>query len=500
MGQKKKVLIIGGGTAGLVIASRLQDHFDVTVIEKSKYKKYPFWFRIPLFIGLLFKSKKTPYISKRNHILPNGRGIPFFESNVLGGASVINGCVHVLGNEITLSSMLKKMGSNYEELLDSYKRIYSMNRKDKLKISLSSSSQNDIDKAFIESLNNRGIPKGDMIYSNKESCGPISNTIRKYFRTSVLSLFGKKKFQQLLDQNVECFLFNDAREVIGVKTSFRDVYSDYIILSAGVIGTCTLLLKEQRRLKKSNTFLKNLKIGTNIQDHTNLRVNVLTNEKFGSLNEISSSFFKKFNLVFKHFSGQPTVMSGTGATSAAHLDLDQDGVIDTRIQILQFSETGRAGSDGKLFSSNRPGFSISITNINPKSKGKIKLNGDNVEVDPMYISSEEDIELLKKALIYCIDLLNSEPLKHFVYKVEGEEKIIQSPTQYIKDNIFSGYHLIGGSHDLINSDFSLKNATSVYVCDASILSKYAASNIHSTVILVADIFSNRFMTSHFKSN
>ena len=104
---QKKVVIIGGGTAGLVIANKIQSNFDVVVVEKSKYKKYPIWYRIPLLIGLLFKSKKTKYISKREHILSNGRRIPFFDSNLLGGASIMNGCVHVLGNEGQWSSILK---------------------------------------------------------------------------------------------------------------------------------------------------------------------------------------------------------------------------------------------------------------------------------------------------------------------------------------------------------------------------------------------------------
>ena len=34
---KKKVVVVGGGTAGLTIANNLKDHFDVVVIEKSEY-------------------------------------------------------------------------------------------------------------------------------------------------------------------------------------------------------------------------------------------------------------------------------------------------------------------------------------------------------------------------------------------------------------------------------------------------------------------------------
>ena len=48
-------------------------------------------------------------------------------------------------------------------------------------------------------------------------------------------------------------------------------------------------------------------------------------------------------------------MRGTGATSGVHLDLDGDGLVDTRINLLKFSEGGRHKSDGNDFF-HGPGF------------------------------------------------------------------------------------------------------------------------------------------------
>ena len=50
--------------------------------------------------------------------------------------------------------------------------------------------------------------------------------------------------------------------------------------------------------------------------------------------------------------------------------------------------------------------------------------------------------------------------------------------------------------DAINSDFEIKGTQSLYVCDASIFNNYAASNIHSSVILIADIFLNKFIKNN----
>lgn len=497
--NRKKVLIIGAGTAGLTIANNLQDYFDVVVVEKSQFIKYPERYRSPLLIGLLFRKKILKYLSKRDIALSDGRVIPFFEPNVFGGASMINGCVHMLGSRTGWSSILKFFDSNYDELTSSYKKLYSLNSKIKNKITITASFQNIIDNAFIKTLNLNGLPKGDTNYSDIESCGPIYNTVRSFYRTSVLSLIDKKKFKYSTKEKVKNLLFSGSK-ITGVKTNLREINADYVILSAGVIGTCDLLLRENIRLgMEGNSILNNLEFGKEIQDHTNLRINILTNKKVGSLNEISSSFLQELSLLIKHFTGQPTLMRGTGATSAVHLDLDKDGKVDTRIQIVQFSETGRHGSDGKFFSSNHPGFSLSITSINPKSKGKISLNGSDNIVNPMFLSSKKDIDHLKLALKFCLKLLRSSPMSEHVLKIEDEDSIENDPENYIKNNIFSGHHLIGGTHGSLNSNFELKGLNGLYVCDASVFGNYAASNIHSSVILIADIFSNKFIKKWSKN-
>jgi choline dehydrogenase-like flavoprotein len=486
---KKKVVIIGGGTAGLTIANSIQRYFHVTVLEKSNYSSYPIWYKVPLLIGILLRKKISNYISVRNIHLSNGRVVPFFESNVLGGASVINGCVHMLGNKKNWNSILKKFNCDYNDIIDSYKKIYTADPKAKNKINLKYASQNIIDKGFIEALNNNGIPNGDMNFSDNESCGRILNTSKRFFRTSVISFFGKKKFKTYLGEDVQNILFDDVGKVTGVKTSKRKLNADYVILSAGVIGTNKLLLEQ----KNKNCSLKHIMVGNDVKDHTNLRVNIKTNKKIDSLNEISDSLFKKLAMCAKFIHGSDTLMSGTGATSAAHLDLDDDGEVDTRIQIVQFSELGRHGSSGKLFSTNEPGFSISITLINPKSSGFINSEENGVSVNPCYLSSSEDIDLLKLALKFCLDLLKSEPLNRHILKVEDESLIQKNPKKYIFDNIYSGYHLIGGSHENINSNFEVTNTKGFYICDASIFNDYPASNIHSSVVLISDVFAEKFI-------
>ena len=186
--NKKTVIIVGGGTAGITIASQLHQHYRVIVLEKNRNRRYPLLYKIPLMIGLLFRSNTQPYIDARKLVLEGGRTIPFFESKVLGGASVINGCVHTIGSKVMWERMLKKFNSNYSEILNAYKSLYSVGPFTANKIHLVLAPQKKIDQAFLETMGRKGVPIGDTNFSSQENCGPIYNTINKIFRSSVLSL------------------------------------------------------------------------------------------------------------------------------------------------------------------------------------------------------------------------------------------------------------------------------------------------------------------------
>lgn len=427
-------------------------------------------------------------------MLSDGREIPFYESNLLGGASVMNGAVHVFGFESKWKKVLEKFNLKYESLLESNDTIYSFDPKEKHKITLRHAPSNIIDNAFFKTLSKQNIQLDDMSYSEKIVCGPIQNTIRKYFRTSVMTFLKKQKFNTILNEKVESIVFNEKGEAIGVKTDKGIRNADYVILSAGVIGSCSLILKQ--KVKDKNPVFSNISVGDKIQDHTNLRVNAASNQPINSLNEVYASIYKKLLLGIKHFLGIPTIMRGTGATSAAYLDLDKDGAIDTRIQILQFAETGRHGSKGSLFNNSEPSFSISINAIHPESTGNIRLDGDKIKVDPKFLSSMKDIEILKLSLKYCMELLKTSPISEYVLRIDEEEQMQNDPEKYIRDNMYSGHHLIGGLQDAVNSDFEVKNTKGLYVCDASVFDFYVASNIHSSVVLLADMFAKKFISKH----
>ncbi|MDC0992872.1 GMC oxidoreductase [Alphaproteobacteria bacterium] len=489
--SKRKIVIVGGGTAGLLIAENLKHKFDIVVLEKSEIKKTPFLSRIPLLIGPLYREAVLKYVRKIEIIAQKDRVIPFYESCVLGGASAINGCVHALGSRSNWDIELKRLSLGFDDVSDAYGNVYtkctySLSKKIKLR----PASHNALDQSFFLALEKCGFSETGLLTSDRSGFGKVINTVGLFFRSSVLSVIGKHKLNIHTGEEVTQIrrTKNKQLEIISKSNSFL---ADHVILSSGVVGT-NLLFLEKRIGRVNDNYLRKYNIGMHIKDHPNVRVNVRSSKSFGSLNEINKRFLKKFFILAKHLLGVDTVLLGTGATSGIHLDLDGDGIVDTRIHLLQFSETGRHKSDGNDFCSGS-GFSLSITPIQTMSSGEIIVDESGLPIiDPGFFSNETDLDRMKFALLFCLDLLNSEPLKEYVEEIEDYDLVKNDPDAYIRKTFFSGHHLIGGCSNLIDENFEVKGNPGIFICDASIFAGFVSSNIHAPVILLAKIFSDRF--------
>lgn len=484
MNPRKKVIIVGGGTAGLVIHNELRDHFDVLIIDKSKYMKIPWRFKIPLSVGLLFSGNK-PYISKSNFSTFNKRLIPFFNSECLGGASVINGSVHVIGSSCTWKNIFDRFKVDYCSFHSLYSALFTKIG-ERGKINLQLQSPDELDEAFSQTLSSLEVSRGDSEYFDKPSSGPVWNTVNTLFRSSVLDLSSNSSRRSYLSSLVDDIEIVDG-VAKGVKIGKELVCADIIILSAGVQGTGKLLCNI---LDKINIKPPLCNLLTGIKDHTNLRVNVKCNRNIFSLNRLSLSFPRNLSFVLNFAMNCLSILRGSGATSAANIDLFGDSRINLRINLLRFHESGRLGSNGKLFDTSDPGFSLSLTQINPLSYGSIDSDG---HIDPGYFSDYDDIKFMKDALAYAVNLLQSSPLNEYVDQILDIDTIHNDPERYILENFYSGYHLIGGSSPLIDSNFNVSNISNLYVCDATVFETYPSSNIHSSVVIMAKLFSNKLI-------
>jgi choline dehydrogenase-like flavoprotein len=486
------VIIVGGGTAGSVICSKLAPKFNVTVFEKSDNKKIPLLNRIPLLIGLLYSSKNV-YVKKRDLQFDCTRSVPLFESNVVCGASAMNGCVHVLGIYSKWMRFLQRFNLELKDMERSYANNFSRSNDGK-KISLRCARRSNLDIAFQDTFEFISVKKGQTDLMNEQACGPIINTTKKIFRSSVADLNPYRKANLKIRKKVTNLLLSEENKIVGVVADGEVYTADHVILAAGVIGTNELLLHPAIRAKDQEKINLNLKVGKGIKDHVNLRININSSDQVESLNIINKSTIRKIWVLIKHILGVDTLLIGTGATSSANLDVDGDGVVDTRINLLNFSENGRLGSVDKYFEESVHGFSISISSINPQSEGSIELAvSGECEVRPNYLHDQADVANINKAIDLCFSLLRMPPLSDYVFSIKDEQKILKDRKSFLRENAYSGYHLIGGCHNLVDENFQVGSFGNLYICDASVFDEYVSSNIHASIVITADLFAGKFI-------
>ena len=118
-------VIVGGGTAGCVLAARLSEDegCEVTLVEAGPPDDLP-EIRTPALLGFLFKSHldwdlltdAEPGLDYRQSELPRGK--------MLGGTSSINGMVYIRGNRADFAEWGEIAGPewDYEHLLPYFKR------------------------------------------------------------------------------------------------------------------------------------------------------------------------------------------------------------------------------------------------------------------------------------------------------------------------------------------------------------------------------------------
>ena len=514
-------IVIGAGSAGCVIASRLAENDDVRVLlieaggrDNRLSIKMPSAFYMPLHdqkINWGYYSEPEPGLDYRRVHCPRGK--------VLGGSSSINGMVYIRGNRKDFDNWerLGATGWGYDSVLPYFKksqRADLLNQSHRYKghdgplATTTGSMKNPLYAAFLEATRSAGFPLNeDVNGEHQEGFGPMPMTVDQGIRASTYHSFISKNRKTNLTISTNSFVnklliqegvakgvsYTKANRQLNVRANRE------IILCAGAINSPQILMlsgigrAQDLRDLGIEVHCDLPGVGQNLMDHLEVYV------QQASLLPIS--LHSHLGWLGKGLIGTKWLATREGLGATNHFEAGGFIKSDPELDYpdIQFHFLPVAMSyDGKVKASQH-GFQVHTGPMLSKSRGSIKLASSDPKDQPKirfnYMSREEDFVVFRKAIRTARSLFQQAPFDGIRGKELNPGEDFQSDDElnaFVRNNAESAYHPCGTCRMGVDEDSvvdpcaRVKGINNLRVADASIFPQITNGNLNAPTIMVAE--------------
>jgi choline dehydrogenase len=519
-------IIVGGGSAGAVLAARLSENPAVRVLllEAGGRDRNPLY-HLPAGFAKMTKGigswgwQTVPQRHLNNAVLR------FTQARVIGGGSSINAQIYTRGNAADYDEW-RQMGCagwSYDAVLPYFRKAEDNDSFDNafhgkggpLGVSQPQAPL-PICEAYFRAAAALGIPRNhDLTGETQDGVGYYQLTQRHARRSSTATAYlnparGRANLTVRTDAQVLRIVIDNSRAV-GIELAGDGVIraGQEVILSAGAIGSPRLLQlsgvgpADHLRSVGVPVRLDHPGVGSNLQDHLDLFVIA---ECTGP--HTYDRFAKPHLSVL---AGLQYLLTRKGPVASSLFETGGFWYADSnaRSPDIQFHLGLGSGIEAGVTAMPQGGVTLNSAYLRPRSRGTVRLASDDPKaaplIDPNYWADPHDRTMSIRGLKLAQEIMQQDALKPFVLaerlpgpEVRTDEDYVSYACRHAKtDHHPAGTCRMGSDPDaVVDPQLRFNGIAGLRVVDASVMPTVVSSNTNAATIMIAEKAADMIRLAH----